>query len=381
MARVRVKRASIYMMLAVGWEKSRIKKEGKISERTYFRVACEFQRLSEEERHRILLEAQEELTERVFDKKAWFDRKTCKSRIEIIQRWYDVMTLRNVNRKLKLNRLATFRNLCLMWKIHPKDFTEEHGIRIISAIKNTEKGDYTTRLTIRNFLLYGKGIVPTVISGQKEGYGCMAKEYLTDSEVERIFRVIESLPENERVPLKACLMFMLHSATRINATLRLTEKDLIREGSEVWQIHVVDKGREGKKEKIKVLVSILREALNQYLAWRKKNGIDHRRLFHFSHDNIWEDYKELKGKLKQIYALAVPNRTIYQPCHIWRHTFAMHYLRKTGWNYDLVALLGGWEDTKILKDCYGKPETKDIIAFIEKLERGESFDKTVCSMV
>jgi hypothetical protein len=46
----------------------------------------------------------------------------------------------------------------------------------------------------------------------------------------------------------------------------------------------------------------------------------------------------------------------------------MYYLRKTGWNYDLVALLGGWDDTKILKDCYGKPETKDIITFLEKIE-------------
>ena len=40
--------------------------------------------------------------------------------------------------------------------------------------------------------------------------------------------------------------------------------------------------------------------------------------------------------------------------HFWRHMFAQHMLRKTGWNYGIVAALGGW-DTKSLEESYGKP--------------------------
>jgi len=378
-------------MLALGWNKKKIKKEGKISEATYFRIVNEFQRLSEEERQRVLSEAEQDLTERIFDKKAWFDTKTCKSRIDVIQRWYDIMTLRGVSAVVKRAKIRNFRNICLgyagngcqnqktrviEWKIHPKDFTEDHGIRYVSALKSLGIGDHMARLTIRNFLLYGKGMVPTVISGKKQGYGKMAKEYFTDLEVERIFEYIEALPERERMPLKACLMFMLHSGTRVMATLRLTEKDLIREGSEVWQVHVVDKGKEGKKEKIKVLVSVLRKVLSEYLEWRKRHGINDERLFYFGY-SICKDSKILNKKLKKIYARTLPNRKIFQPCHIWRHTFAMHYLRKTGWNYDLVAELGGWDDTKTLKDCYGKPDFKDIVQFLEKIEGGEKVGKKV----
>ncbi len=201
----------------------------------------------------------------------------------------------------------------------------------------------------------------------------MAKEYFTESEIKRIFAVIDRLPENERIPLKACILFMLHSATRINATLRFTEKGLFKVNMKVWQIVVTDKGREGKKERTKVLVSILRKALSQYIAWRENEGISTERLFWFTSDSVQTDYNWLREKLKEIYALAVPTRKIKQLCHIWRHTFAMFYLRKTGWNYDLVALLGGWDDTKTLKDCYGQPDLKDILLFIEKMEtqRGE----------
>jgi len=34
--------------------------------------------------------------------------------------------------------------------------------------------------------------------------------------------------------------------------------------------------------------------------------------------------------------------------------FAQHMLRKTGWNYGVVAALGGW-DVKSLEESYGKP--------------------------
>ena len=40
--------------------------------------------------------------------------------------------------------------------------------------------------------------------------------------------------------------------------------------------------------------------------------------------------------------------------HFWRHMFAQHMLRKTGWNYAVVAFLGGWT-VQALQESYGKP--------------------------
>ena len=43
----------------------------------------------------------------------------------------------------------------------------------------------------------------------------------------------------------------------------------------------------------------------------------------------------------------------FPPTHIWRHTFAQEGLRATDYNYELVASLGGWVNTRILKEHYG----------------------------
>ena len=42
------------------------------------------------------------------------------------------------------------------------------------------------------------------------------------------------------------------------------------------------------------------------------------------------------------------------PIHIWRHTFAQEMLEASGHNYELVASLGGWKNTNVLKNHYGK---------------------------
>lgn len=46
--------------------------------------------------------------------------------------------------------------------------------------------------------------------------------------------------------------------------------------------------------------------------------------------------------------------TDFPPTHIWRHTFAQEALLATDYNYELVAALGGWVNTRILKEHYGE---------------------------
>jgi hypothetical protein len=66
--------------------------------------------------------------------------------------------------------------------------------------------------------------------------------------------------------------------------------------------------------------------------------------------------------LKMAYKEVIPELEpkITRPHHFWRHQFAQHMLRATNWNYDLVAELGRWKDTKTLKECYGKPPIEVI---------------------
>jgi len=92
--RQKIDRKRTFKLIALGWDTKRIMDETGISRRTYFRVRNEFLRLSEEERKRIFEEAKMEFEERIFDKKVWFDFKTCKSQIPIIQHWFDVMRVR-----------------------------------------------------------------------------------------------------------------------------------------------------------------------------------------------------------------------------------------------------------------------------------------------
>ena len=44
----------------------------------------------------------------------------------------------------------------------------------------------------------------------------------------------------------------------------------------------------------------------------------------------------------------------FPPLHIWRHTFAQEALLATNYNYELVASIGGWVNTRILKGHYGQ---------------------------
>ncbi len=52
-------------------------------------------------------------------------------------------------------------------------------------------------------------------------------------------------------------------------------------------------------------------------------------------------------------ALHLAGKDTEIPTHIWRHTFAQDGLEATNYNYELIASLGGWESTTILKKHYG----------------------------
>jgi len=74
------------------------------------------------------------------------------------------------------------------------------------------------------------------------------------------------------------------------------------------------------------------------------------------------DQRFLTQTLRQVYKELIPEieKELRMPFHFWRHMFAQHMLRKTGWNTSKVAKMGGWT-TEALERYYGKMEDK--IAF------------------
>ena len=58
--------------------------------------------------------------------------------------------------------------------------------------------------------------------------------------------------------------------------------------------------------------------------------------------------------------------------HFWRHMFGQHFLRVTGWNFGIVAMIGGW-DVKSLEESYGKADIAEILKWsariVPQLER------------
>jgi len=390
---VKVDKAKVFRCLALGFDKKKVLKESKISERSYYLCREEFEAMNEVEKTTILAQAKQAYSERIFDKDFWFSwdylHETGESQIEIIQKWYDVMIMRKVKSPTMLARIRTFRDICYGVqgrgkhkrrlrenRIPPHVFDENDGVEwILLLTKHKLQGIASARLTIRNFLKYARGIEPTQISGEKEGYGKMVDEYFRDHEVDSIYYVLDHPSESERLMeyarkyhlsktefqaiLKTCVMFMHHSATRANASCRITGKafEIFKyDGREAMKVTVFDKGKKGKEKRVKPILKVLQKQLMLFDI-QNKGG----RIFPW---NI----ADLRGMMKIVYDKAGIQREIKQPLHIWRHTFGKYYNRKTNFNTAFCCMVGGWDDEKTFKDCYGAPELKDFLPLALNME-------------
>lgn len=385
---VRVDKQAIFRCIALGFEKNKVLKETKISERSYYSCKQDFEAMNELDKTKILAEAKQAYSERIFDHDYWFDwdylHEKGESQIPIIQKWYDVMIMRNVKSESIVPRIRNFRNICYGVhgrgkrkprirenKISPHVFEESDGVEWVLLLKKSKlKGISIARLTIRNFLKYAKGVEPTQISGEKVGYGKNVDEYFRQPELDRIYHVLdnvrEAMPELSKsyalkygmtyeefqASLKTCVMFMHHSATRANATCHVKAENFEvfeYKGKQAMKVTVHDKGKKGHEKRVKPILAILQKQLENF-------DIEHKsgRIFPFS-------VKELREMMRTVYDKAGITREIRQPLHIWRHTFGKDYNRKTNFNTAFCCMVGGWKDEKTFKDCYGAPELKDFI--------------------
>ena len=81
----------------------------------------------------------------------------------------------------------------------------------------------------------------------------------------------------------------------------------------------------------------------------------------------YNDIKKMRGIIKNSLIDAGLRYREFPPIHIWRHCFAQDALRASNWNYELVASIGGWKSTKILKEVYGEIGLDTKIKGIKKM--------------
>ena len=234
---------------------------------------------------------------------------------------------------------------------HPDRFSLQDAIEFIDLmLQHYPDIDISgERLVMRNFL-DSKGIhVGKKISGAKHSsagkYAKMfvAREYLTE-----IFDWLR------RVNYEAFVIdfFMFKTGTRIGATLKTRLEEIIVEGQYV-EIRVYDKGRKsiypkGKPWDKHISTDLFKE-IKQLTGYPTKTAGN---IFSLTDDDM---SKLNRQGIEKFYPQLWEVYPDYDDVnHFWRHMFAQHMLRKTNWNYGVVAALGGWE-VKSLEESYGKP--------------------------
>jgi len=302
-----------------------------------------------------------------------------------IVEWVDMQTHRRVGKNTIRERTNALFNVCTHLGVSPDKLTLESASKLVKEMR--EKYDdedeeqirglsyHTIRKPLRIWFMLAKGISGELLTnkgidaGRSRGTGSMASERVTKEQRKRHW---DNIPiavmkycadETESVQniveeIRAISIFMYYTATRITATTNIMfndAKSIYEENT--WKIHIIDKGKRGGIEWIKLLHGHGLEMMRDYVT--KRFGITKdvqdevlpttdKLMFPWIKANYRKETKIMKQSLK----LSGCQTTI--PNHIWRHTFAQDWLDASDWNYELGAAIGGWKDTGTMKLSYGK---------------------------
>lgn len=220
---------------------------------------------------------------------------------------------------------------------HPDRLTLENALTYISELRKRGHSTRAYRLSLRNFLL-SKGVKGHhKISGAAENTGKYAHLFTSKENVHKIFEYVKRL--NYDAYLASKFAFKC-GGVRITATLTATGN---KANYEDHTIFVLEKATKGKPKRIQEKL-IPSDFWGELVPRLKEGG----KLFHIKP-------QQLNEILKLAYKEVIPElaEEINRPFHFWRHQFAQHMLRVTGWNYGLVARLGHWT-VGTLERYYGK---------------------------
>jgi len=198
--------------------------------------------------------------------------------------------------------------------------------------------------------------------------GRRIREFLTFEQVKQVVELAGELPEDRREPLKAFIAFAFYTGTRADAIFNVKASDF----EDLELVTVEEKGPRGQRLIwTKPILPPLKAALKRYFAWLEKKGLLKPELKIFG-DLLNPNWvrKWLRQAYKRI-GWPYAERKGLKPIHVFRHSFAMWLLRKTGWNYDIVAAVGGWKKIDVLRRNYGRPLKEDQEQLLASLKWGE----------
>jgi integrase len=311
-------------------------------------------------------------------------------KLESVKNWVNEMKDRDLAKSVIQYKLSALKRVCMgvfpKWKIdlakeglwclkHPDRLTLDECRDLLRILKERDFDTHTIRISLRDFLT-SKGFVvgKKIHGGRSRSYGKYA-----DLKVEE--KILDTmLEELKGVNYEAYLIdqVMYKTASRINATLKilLTDFDVKETHAE---IKVFDKVRrstlkseeEIKRQGKKWLKFISLGLHNKLMSFAKENGRTEK-LFLMKDDEMANLNKMLITKYCSDVLKKFPD--FHEWNHFWRHMFAQINLERTGWNYSVVAFLGGW-DVKSLQESYGKPPEDKLrewgLKFMPSLEASE----------
>jgi len=230
---------------------------------------------------------------------------------------------------------------------HPDKLTVTDAKDFIRHMNDAGFQNREWRLALRNFLT-SKGFVvkSTDLSGELEHEaGQYADLYISK---EKIYEILDWLKSINYEAYLASL-FCYKTACRKTAMLE-ADASYINEEERTIVVFEKAQARRPKRRMVKIIPNDLWQLI------KDREG----KLFNIT------DF-ELCALLRQAYREVIPKlaERIPMPIHFWRHMFAQHMLRNSGWNLQLVAGLGGWT-AGTLEKYYGKADQQTIRKFAKE---------------
>ena len=303
--------------------------------------------------------------------------------IPSVEEWLKMMEMRKpLATRTKYHRLRTLYNFTQYLKVHPDKLTVEMASELCIKVRSLGSDAplglkyFNIRKPIRNWFQLVHGISGEKLgsigieAGRTEGDGKWATEKITSSQRKTIEETmldackankdkLESIKydvEKAYTEMMGISHFMYYSATRKQGTAYThfgDTKHKIEDG--YLELHIVDKGEGGGEHWNKKFVDDGYNKMVEYFERRfnitnmddimKRKGV----IFPLLRGTNYRIESKLMRQAQEDAGCV-----IHQPNHIWRHTFAQDALYATNWNYELVAALGGWKTTEVLKLHYGK---------------------------
>lgn len=271
--------------------------------------------------------------------------------IDVIRDWQDKMIARGAKPKSVkcfgnyIKRICqgilTENRVIENWGLkHPKQLALSDGMRYITELSKVTPFTRMHRLALRNFFR----------SRNLEGWDQInAREEVTAGKYAHLFvskenllAILDLVKDLNFEAFKASL-FAYTTGARLTATLEASSEYINHQDKSIIIYEKAIKGGQKRRQE-KFLSEFMYELI------RDSRG----KIF-----NI--DRGKLDRILRSAYKAIIPDLEpmILMPFHFWRHQFAQHMLRETGWNYALVARLGHWT-VQVLEKYYGKMDRETV---------------------